>query len=71
MSRWFVQEFGRKLREVREMRGMSQDDLAYEAGLHRTAISLIERGNRSPRLETIEALARALEVQPASLMPRV
>lgn len=50
---------------------MSQKDLAQEAGLHRTHISLIERGQRSARLETIEQLALALGVQPAELMPRI
>jgi len=50
---------------------MSPRPLAHAAGLHRTHISLIERGRRSVRLETIEALAKALEVQPAKLMPRV
>lgn len=50
---------------------MSQEALADAAKLHRTHISLIERGQRSVRLETIERLARALGVQPAELMPRL
>lgn len=50
---------------------MSQEELGFEAGLHRTAISFIERADRSATLETIEKLALALEVQPAELMPTV
>jgi transcriptional regulator with XRE-family HTH domain len=50
---------------------MSQEALADHAHLHRTHISLIERGLRSVRLETIERLAVALDVQPAQLMPTV
>lgn len=50
---------------------MSQEALADAAGLHRTHISLIERGQRSVRIETIERLALALRVQPSGLMPRL
>lgn len=39
--------------------------------MHRTAISFIERAERSPTLETIEKLALALDVQPAELMPEI
>ena len=51
------------------MRGLSQEELAHAAGLHRTHVSLIERNRRSVRLETIERLASALGVEPSSLMP--
>ena len=59
------------MRAVREDAGLSQEGLADAAGLHRTHVSLIERGQRSCRLETVEALAKALRVQPAELMPSV
>jgi transcriptional regulator with XRE-family HTH domain len=61
--------FATRLREIRESRRLSQERLADAAGLHRTHISLIERGRRSVRLETIERLAKALQVEPADLMP--
>lgn len=67
----FKLEFGDLVRRTREDRGLSQEGLADAAGLHRTHISLIERGGRSVRLETIERLAVALSVQPAELMPKV
>lgn len=63
--------FGERLRKLREKSGFSQEDLADAAELHRTHISLIERGQRSVRLETIEKLAIALGVQPAKLMPDI
>ena len=63
--------FGGKLRKAREAQGLSQEELAHSAGLHRTHISLIERGARSIRIETIERLCIALRVQPADLMPTV
>jgi len=64
-------KFGKRVRELREEREFSQEDLAFEAGLHRTHISLIETAKRSVRIETIEALAKAFEVQPSDLMPRI
>jgi len=67
----FAQEFGGRVRAFRGARGMSQEALADAAGLHRTHISLIERGKRSVRLETVERLAVALGVQPGRLMPRI
>lgn len=67
----FRARFGKNVRQVRLDRGMSQEDLAHSADLHRTHISLIERGLRSVRVETIERLALALRVQPAKLMPTV
>jgi len=60
--------FGDRLRELRTKGGMSQEQLADAAGLHRTHISLIERDQRSVRLETLERLAAALRVQPHELL---
>jgi transcriptional regulator with XRE-family HTH domain len=65
----FVKSFGKRVRTLRELRGMSQEALADRAGLHRTAISLIETAKRGSTLDTIEKLARALSVEPAELMP--
>lgn len=67
----FIRDFGKRVRELRLARGLSQEALADAAGLHRTAISLIEIANRSSTLETVEKIARALDVQPASLMPAI
>ena len=67
----FTRQFGERVRELREDKGLSQEALADEARLHRTHISLIERGQRSVRLETVERLAVALRVQPGELMPPI
>ena len=64
-------KFGQRVRRLRETRGLSQEALADAAHLHRTHISLIERGQRSVRIETIERLALALHVQPSLIMPRI
>lgn len=54
--------FGAVLRELRKKQPLSQEKLAFEAGLDRTYISLLELGQRSPSLDTMLALARALHI---------
>jgi len=61
--------FGERLRAVRQERGISQEKLAELAGLHRTYVSSIERGERNVSLVNIERLAAALGVAMAELMP--
>jgi len=60
--------FGSRLRALREAKGLSQEALAYECGLHRTYVGSIERGERNPGLENIVRLARALGVSSATLL---
>lgn len=54
--------FGRRVRELREARGLSQEQLATRAGLHRTYVSSAERGERNVALINIGKLAKALGV---------
>jgi transcriptional regulator with XRE-family HTH domain len=61
--------FGKRVREIRHRRGMSQEKLAELAGLHRTYVSGVERGERNISLANIERLARALAVPMSDLMP--
>jgi transcriptional regulator with XRE-family HTH domain len=61
--------FGRKLRQIRQQKGVSQEKLADRAGLHRTYVSSVERGERNISLVNIERLADALNVCMADLMP--
>ncbi len=63
------QRFGKHLRNVRTKRLISQEKLAGIAGLHRTYISSVERGERNVTIETVEKLAIALNVTMAELMP--
>lgn len=62
--------FAANLRAVREARGLSQEALAHEAGLHRTYIGSVERGERNISIDNIERLARALGLEPTELMRR-
>lgn len=56
------------LRRIRVATGLSQEALAGRAGLHRTYISSIERGERNVSLENIYMLAAALGVEPGDLL---
>jgi transcriptional regulator with XRE-family HTH domain len=53
-------QFGERVREVRRARGLSQEELAFKAGMHRTPLGGIERGERNPALKNIAAIAKAL-----------
>lgn len=61
--------FGKRLRDVREKVGISQEKLAEKANLHRTYVSSVERGKRNISLVNIERLAAALGVSMGELMP--
>lgn len=56
------------LRSLRAERGWSQEELAFEAQLHRTYISDLERSARNPSIEIIEKLAKAFCVKPGRLL---
>lgn len=55
---------GRNLKRLREEAGFSQEDLAYEADLHRTYISGVERGIRNPTVTVLKKIADGLGVEP-------
>lgn len=64
----FSEAFGTALRAAREAQDLSQEELGFRSGAHRTFISEIERGIKVPTLSTVERLARALCVLPSSLV---
>jgi transcriptional regulator with XRE-family HTH domain len=60
--------FAEALRQARRRRGLTQEQLAFAAGLDRTAISLLERARRSPSLETVFLIAEALNIPAADFV---
>jgi transcriptional regulator with XRE-family HTH domain len=62
------ERFGSNLARCRKEAGLTQRTVAARAGLHRTQISLLENGKRTPRIDTLIKLASALSVRPEVLM---
>lgn len=63
-----VLQFGKKLREVRLKKKLSQGDIARILGVHRSYISGLERGRRNPSLMTVHKVAKALGVSANELL---
>jgi transcriptional regulator with XRE-family HTH domain len=61
-------QVGANVRRLREQRGWSQEQLAFECGLHRTYVSGVERGVRNPTVLVLQDLATALDVPAAKLL---
>lgn len=61
-------EFGNRLRELRGRRGLTQEQLAHQAGVDRAWISSAETGRRNASLLTLYRLAEALEIDPGELI---
>ncbi|MXX83981.1 MAG: helix-turn-helix transcriptional regulator [Chloroflexi bacterium] len=66
--RRFESTFGEVVRKRRQALRLSQESLGYRSGLHRTYISEIERGRKSPSLRAIVAIAEALDVSVSELI---
>jgi len=65
------QSFGKVISGLRKAMGLSQEEIGFRSGYHRTYISQIERGVKSPSLRTIFSLAKALDIKPYELIKRV
>ena len=61
-------KFGKKLKEVRLKKGLSQGDVARILGVHRSYVSGLERGVRNPSLLTVQKVAKALGVNAKTLI---
>ena len=61
--------FGKLLREKRNAKKISQEELAFQSGLHRTYVGSVERGERNLSLENIFVFAKTLDCDPSELIP--
>lgn len=59
---------GLNVKRLREAKGLSQEAFAFEAGVHRTYISGVERGLRNPTITVLEKVAKALKADTADLL---
>ena len=63
-----AERFGENLWRARKRAGLSQEGLGFAADLHRTEIGLLERGRRTPGIDTLVKLAGALDIAPEALL---
>ena len=63
--------FGVVLRKLREESGLSQERFGFEVGLHRTYVSQLERGLKSPSLSTLYKISQFLKIKPSTLVTLV
>lgn len=61
-------QLGAKVRKLRKRLGISQEELGFRAGLHRTYIGSIERGEQNVSIDNIHKLAKGLKVSPKELL---
>ena len=62
------ERLGQNLRRLRTEKGLSQEEFAFQANIHRTYVSDIERGVRNPTIIVVDRLATALEVSASRLL---
>lgn len=62
MNKELSQNFGKIIRELRNEKKLSQEELGFQSNLHRTYIGMIERGEKNITLENIEKLSKGLDV---------
>lgn len=60
-------QFGEKVREMRKKLSLSQEELGFKAGIHRTYIGAVERGDQNVSLDNIGKLAKTLKIKLSEL----
>jgi len=60
--------FAQRLRQIRQIKMLSQEELADLAGLHRTYVGSVERSERNISIDNMERLAKALEIDITELL---
>lgn len=63
-----IDQFGKRIRQLRLERNLSQEELSFQTGFHRTYIGMVERGERNISLSNIGVFAKVFEISPAELM---
>lgn len=68
MKKEILIKFGERVREKRIEQGLSQEELAVKAGVHRTYIGMIERAEKNITLSNVEKVAKALDISITDLI---
>ena len=67
INQHLVEEFGKRIRQLRTERNLSQEELAELTGFHRTYIGMVERGERNISLSNIGVFAKTFELSVSEL----
>ena len=62
-----IEEFGKRIRQLRTERNLSQEELSFQTGFHRTYIGMVERGERNISLSNIGVFASTFEMSVSEL----
>ena len=68
MSKVLLKKFAKKLKKLREEKGLTQETLACDANISRSTISMVEINKRDITLAKLEKIAKALEIEPYELL---
>ena len=64
----FLKQIGNKVYKIRTAKNMTQEELCDKAGIFRSQLTRVERGNLNITMKTLKALADALEINPKELL---
>ena len=68
LNQVLIEEFGKRIKQLRTDRNLSQEQLAELTGFHRTYIGMIERAERNPSLSNVGVFAEAFEISISQLL---
>jgi transcriptional regulator with XRE-family HTH domain len=68
LNQILIEEFGKRIRQLRTERNLSQEELSFLTGFHRTYIGMVERGERNISLSNIGVFAKTFEMSLSKLM---
>ena len=63
------EETGKRIKAIREKKGLTQAEVAEKAGIHYNYFARVERGEVNPRIPIIEKIAKALGVKSSDILP--
>jgi len=63
-----LEKFGKRLKELRKERKLTQKELSIKCNLHINYIGMVERGERNPSLKNLEVIANAFDISLSELM---
>ena len=68
LNQILIEEFGKRIRQLRTERNLSQEEFSFLTGFHRTYIGMVERGERNISLANIGVFAKAFEMSVSELL---